>query len=67
MVVLTTQTTAMSDSKAVASRAGFWPKPPSPTSDTTTRSGAAILAPRAAGAPKPMVAYPPGVRMEPGV
>ena len=37
------QITAASSSKAVASKAGFWPKPPSPTSDTTTLSGAGDL------------------------
>ena len=61
-----TQTTAMSSSNAVASTAGFWPKPPSPTSATTTRSGRAILTPSAAGGPKPIVAKPPGVKNVPG-
>ena len=51
-----THTTATFSSNAVASIAGFWPKPPSPTSATTTRSGRAIFAPSAAGAPKPIVA-----------
>ena len=62
-----TQMTAMSSSNAVASAAGFWPKPPSPISATTTLSGSATLAPSAAGAPKPIVAKPPGVKTLPGV
>ena len=67
LLFMTTQTTGTFSSRAVASTAGFCPKPPSPTSETTTRSGWAILAPTAAGAPKPMVAKPPGVRNVPGV
>ena len=62
-----THMTAMSSSNAVASIAGFWPKPPSPISATTTLSGRASLAPSAAGEPKPIVAKPPGVKTVPGV
>ena len=34
-----TQTTGIFSSAAVASKAGFWPNPPSPTRDTTTLLG----------------------------
>ena len=62
-----TQITAMSSSNAVASAAGFCPKPPSPINATTTLSGIATLAPSAAGEPNPIVANPPGVKTLPGV
>ena len=64
---MTSQMMARPCSTAVASADGFWPNPPSPTSESTTRSGAAIFAPMAAGGPKPMVANPPGVSTLPGV
>ena len=67
LLFITTQTTPTFRSRAVYRTAGLAPKPPSPTSDTTTRSGHAIFAPSAAGAPKPMVANPPGVNTEPAV
>src|SRR5579863_10022342 len=41
-------------------------KPPSPTRQITLRSGAASLAPMAAGGANPMVAIPPDVRNVPG-
>ena len=63
---LTSQMTPRFSAAAVASTAGFCPKPPSPTSEITTRSGWAILTPSAAAGPKPMVAKPPGVRIDPG-
>ena len=41
-------------------------KPPSPTIAHTSRSGHAILAPIAAGTPKPIVPRPPEVMNVPG-
>ena len=67
MLFITNQIIPRFNSTAVASIAGFCPNPPSPTKLSTTLFGLANFAPIAAGGPNPIVANPPGVKIEPGV
>ena len=63
LLFMITQTTAMSSSNAVASDRRVLAEAAVADSATTTGPGSAIFAPSAAGAPKPIVAKPPGVKI----